>query len=157
MWLLKAFPQKAPLTDVKWERNHSVSPARGSRDEWHRCSGKQGKWATRLLLCADCVLEFRQRKRSTWTHNQQSRCLRGTNETEVLMRFRFVSCFIARTEICFFQVSKRENSHTVWIKREKENWERLIWELRVIWSNGDKISFKQCWHAYCTQAWYIYS
>lgn len=42
-------------------------------------------------------------------------------------------------------------------KKAKERWERLIWELRAIRRNGDKIALRHCWHAYCTQAWYICS
>lgn len=40
---------------------------------------------------------------------------------------------------------------------KKKKWERLTWELRAIRSNGDKIPLKHCWHAYCTQVWYVYS
>lgn len=92
---------------------------------------------------------------------QQSRCSRETNETEVLMRFSI--CVLLHIKnwniLCLCQVSKRENSHTVWKKKKKakERWERLIWELRAIRRNGDKIALRHCWHAYCTQAWYICS
>lgn len=66
-----------------------------------------------------------------------------------------VSCFISRTEISSVSVKfQRGKIPTLF---EKEKWERLTWELRAIRSNGDKIPLKHCWHAYCTQAWYVYS
>lgn len=68
---------------------------------------------------------------------------------------QLVSCFISRTEISSVSVKfQRGKIPTLF---EKEKWERLTWELRAIRSNGDKIPLKHCWHAYCTQAWYVYS
>lgn len=60
MWLLKAFLQKAQLSDVKWGRNHSAHPARVLGVSDIVAPGSVTNEPHVLLLCTNFMLEFKQ-------------------------------------------------------------------------------------------------